>query len=304
MRMNDANDFDPGKNSARTTAIRWGQDRRLDFIDFRLRWDGRINRGDLKDFFGISVPQASLDIARYTELAPGNLTYDRSSRVYIATQEFSPARSHSQPQRYLNELLASETDALDEDATFIGWRPNVACVPQPGRNVDPDILATVLRAIRNRTGLNVVYQSMSRAEPSSRILSPHALAYDGFRWHVRAFCHSRERFLDFVLGRFISVIGSEPVGKSSDEDFDWKTELTLVLAPHPGLTDGKRRAIELDYGMEDGELKMKCRYALLFYTMRQLGLDDTETTRAEAQQIILKNRDELSSYLSSNREAL
>ena len=48
-----------------TKVARWGQERRLEFIDFRLYWEGRINRSDLIDFFGISVPQASLDLAKY-----------------------------------------------------------------------------------------------------------------------------------------------------------------------------------------------------------------------------------------------
>ena len=39
--------------------LRWGTERRLEFIDFRLYWEGRVNRADLTREFGISVPQAS-----------------------------------------------------------------------------------------------------------------------------------------------------------------------------------------------------------------------------------------------------
>jgi hypothetical protein len=46
----------------------WGQERRLEFIDFRLLWEGRLNRADITTFFRISVPQASLDLAKYQEL--------------------------------------------------------------------------------------------------------------------------------------------------------------------------------------------------------------------------------------------
>ncbi|MES2390903.1 MAG: hypothetical protein V4555_04635, partial [Acidobacteriota bacterium] len=42
---------------------RWGQERRLEFIEFRLQWEGRVNRSDLVNYFSISVPQASLDFA-------------------------------------------------------------------------------------------------------------------------------------------------------------------------------------------------------------------------------------------------
>ena len=30
----------------------WGQDRRLEFIDFRLLWEGRLNRADITTFSG------------------------------------------------------------------------------------------------------------------------------------------------------------------------------------------------------------------------------------------------------------
>lgn len=280
--------------------VRWGQDRRLAFIDFRLRWEGRINRSDLTDFFGISVPQASLDIARYTELAPQNLTYDRSSRVYQATADFRPLHAATQPQQYLNELLVSATGVLESDVSFIGWQPPVASVASPGRGVAAEILFTLLKTIREASGLKVVYQSMSRLEPSARTISPHAFAHDGFRWHVRAFCHSREEFRDFVLGRILEVQAIEPAGRPASEDNEWNTVLRLVLAPNPGLSAGKRRAIELDYGMSNGETELKCRQALLFYTLKRLGLSQRETPPPETQHIVLKNEADLAPVLNSH----
>jgi hypothetical protein len=138
---------------------------------------------------------------------------------------------------------------------------------------------------------------MSHPEPGTRVISPHALAHDGFRWHVRAFCHSRSEFRDFVLGRILDVLGCENVRKPSTEDVEWNTILTLVLAPHPGLSEGKRRIIELDYGMQDGTVELSCRQALLFYALKKLGLSRHDG-RPEAQQIVLKNQTELSAFLS------
>ena len=51
-------------------ALKWGVERRLEFIEFRLFWEGSINRADLVEFFGVSVPQASKDLALYQERAP------------------------------------------------------------------------------------------------------------------------------------------------------------------------------------------------------------------------------------------
>src|SRR5450631_1848410 len=84
---------------------RWGQDRRLEFIDFRLQWDGRVNRSDLLDFFGISVPQTSLDFARYMELAPANMVYDRSEKAYLAAATFRPLFVSPDAQGYLSQVL-------------------------------------------------------------------------------------------------------------------------------------------------------------------------------------------------------
>jgi hypothetical protein len=281
-------------------APKWSQERRLEFIDFRLRWDGQLNRSDLTDFFGISVPQASLDIARYAELAPQNLVYDRSSKVYQATRDFRPLSASNQPQNYLNGLLASAEGVRESAVNFIGWQPPIDRVPQPGRVVDADTLAALLKAIRESSGLKVVYQSMSQPDPAARTISPHALAFDGLRWHVRAYCHTRNDFRDFVLGRILDVEAIEPVGRPASEDTAWNTVLTLVLAPHPGLSDGKRQAIELDYGMRDGEVKLKCRQALLFYTLRRLELGMHQPQSPESRQIVLKNEAEIAPYLTAS----
>ena len=42
--------------------LRWGIEQRLEFIEFRLFWEGHVNRSDLMDQFGVSVNQASTDL--------------------------------------------------------------------------------------------------------------------------------------------------------------------------------------------------------------------------------------------------
>ena len=295
--MNEMN-YDPVRAPARP-GNRWGQDRRLEFIDFRLRWDGRINRSDLTEHFGISVPQASLDIARYLELAPDNLRYDRSARVYVATTNFKPLFTTSEPQRYLNGLLAQASGGAGLGDSLAGWLPPIAAVPTPTRQLDGDVLTALIRAIRNSHALSVEYQSMSRPEPTTRTLTPLAIAHDGFRWHVRAFCHTRNAFLDFVIARILKVSGVAPAGAKAEDDIEWCNILRLVLAAHPGLTVDKRRAIEFDYGMTNGEVVFECRQALLFYVLRHLGLSQTQTSKPEEQQIVLRNTDALRPYIKT-----
>lgn len=276
-----------------------GLERRLQFIDFRLRWEGRLNRTDLTEHFRLSTPQVSLDIAKYTELAPTNLTYDRSSRTYVATADFRPMYPRSSARRYLAELLATSTGLLESGASFIGSPPEVDSAPSPWRVLDEQTVEALVRAIRQKLAVTVSYQSMSSVEPSNRQLSPHALGYDGFRWHVRAYCHKRLRFGDFVLARILSLGGFEPSAVDHQQDSQWSTVLTLVLAPHPELPAAKKRVLELDYGMKDGEVTLPCRQAFLYYTLRRLGLHTKEPTDPVAQQITLKNRDELQPYIDA-----
>jgi hypothetical protein len=281
------------------TNTRWSQDRRLEFIDFRLRWEGRINRSDITGFFGISVPQASLDIAKYLELAPGNLVYDRSARVYVVTPCFAPVFGTSSSSRFLNELLASESGVLDPESSLVGWKPPVAIVPTPRRTLNAETLAVLMQAIRNRTGVRVLYQSMTNPEPSSRTLTPHAIAHNGFRWHVRAYCHKNGKFQDFVIARILEIEPVESSGPWSDEDKGWQTMVEVVLIPHPKLPPTARKAIELEFDMTDGRARLECRQALLFYLVNYLRLNPHSSEKPEALQIALENRDIVEAYLKN-----
>ncbi len=291
--MSQAEKDVPGKEKP----ARWGQDRRLEFIDFRLLWEGRINRSDLTSFFGISVPQASLDLARYQELAPRNAEYDKSEKVYLATANFSPEFTSGESRNFLNQLLAVNSGMMSREMSFLGWYPEFGAVLSPGRLIEPKTLFRVLRAIRTNSKLEINYQSLNRIDPSTRAISPHAIAYDGFRWHVRAYCHEHDDFRDFVFARILEVRGEGPSTAEPLKDNEWQTVLNLVVAPHPALTPAQRRSIELDYAMKDGTVSIECRHALLFYMLRRLGLEDSKNATPQAQQIVLVNREQLSPYL-------
>lgn len=281
---------------------RWGQERRLEFIDYRLRWDGHINRSDLTAFFGISIPQASLDLSEYTKRAPGNLEYDTSTKVYRASLSFEAAFASSALERYLDDLLRVAINPEIPYGSFLGWHPSVATVPRPWRRLDAETVIQVVRAIRDARALNVCYQSFSGPEPSARALTPHALVSDGYRWHMRAYCHKREEFRDFLLSRILEIEGSEADQDRSRDDVEWHNMVRLVLAPHPKLEGTHRAVIELDYGMHDGECALECRQALLFYVLQQLGLSDEDSSKsAQAQQITLKNRGKLAEFLPKTK---
>lgn len=285
-----------GLEQQRTTT--WGQERRLQFIDYRLRWEGRINRTDLTSHFGISVPQASLDLAKYAELAPQNLVYDRRSKAYFPTERFRSAYPSSSASRYLADLLAIKAGITPADTSFAGSPPVVDWAPVSERTINDSTVEALVKAIRRRLAVRVRYQSMSSPDLSERLLSPHAFGNDGFRWHVRAYCHKRRAFVDFVIARILEIQGFEHSSVDPLTDTHWHTTLTLVLAPCPSLPPGKRRVIELDYGMHEGQVALPCRQAFLFYTLRRLGLE-AEHRAPLRQQIVLKNRREIQPYIDA-----
>lgn len=279
-------------------ASSWSQDRRLKFIEFRLRWDGKINRNDLTDFFSLSVPQASADLSKYSEAAPLNLSYDKKAKCYVRGEGFNPIYPQSGARTYLNELLALSTNVIESKSSFIGWKPSLGVAPIPGRTLDEQVLSLVVQSIREKRKLLVSYQGMARPDPIDRNISPHALGFDGFRWHVRAYCHLRNDFRDFVIGRLSKVTMGDTSDVEGSSDQQWNEILTLILAPHPGLSPGGQRAISMEYGMIDGSAQLHCRHALLFYALRRLRLEQTEdASQGAAQQIILVNRDKLKPYI-------
>lgn len=282
--------------------MRWGIERRLAFIDFRLYWEGRINRKDLTDFFGISVPQASADLRKYQEEAPDNIEYDKSGKFYFATKIFKPVFISPDSSDYLAQLRLISNGILKEDESFIGNIPHFDGIPNPARIVDPEILRKVLNAINTKLALEIKYQSMSRPEPTWRVIVPHTLAYDGFRWHIRAFCYVREMFRDFLLGRILMVKDYKPDEIDSSADALWHKFIEVNIAPHPKLEEPQKRIIERDYDMKNGIGSIKVRASLYFYLERHLGLDEgCESRPPHEQHIVLINRNEIEEKLKDLR---
>jgi predicted DNA-binding transcriptional regulator YafY len=252
------------------------------------------------DFFGVSVPQASLDLARYLEMAPENITYDRTEKAYVATEKFTPLLASKHSESYLNQALAVQLGFLEPNSSFIAPTAPVDAVRDPSRTVDARVLRVTLAAIRQQSTVEIKYQSMSRPSPSVRVVSPHAIAYDGFRWHIRAYCHEHKDFRDFLFARILEACLVAGAYVDSAQDQEWNTEVEVVIAPHPDLTEAQRRAIALDFGMSRGRLVVKTRTALLFYLLRHLGLLPKPTNVAVSQQVVLANQDRLLPFLRAH----
>lgn len=122
------------------------QSERLAYIDFRLYFLGEIGRRDLIDRFGIAPAGATLDLALYREIAPQNIEFDGSSKIYRLGQAFSPLFDHASQR-----VLPCES-------------------PSALSNPRMDVLAPICRAIHAKRPVAIRYHSMSSGESERAIV--------------------------------------------------------------------------------------------------------------------------------------
>lgn len=272
--------------------LRWGVERRLEFIEFRLFWEGHVNRSDLIEAFGISVQQASTDLNRYQGLAATNMLYDKSAKTYVRNTTFNPLFLKPDASRYLSQLRSVAESILDRADAWIGEFPDFATAPAPARAVNAATLRSVIGSIRRSEAIEIKYQSLSRPAPQWRWIAPHAIGFDGFRWHARAFCETDRAFKDFLLSRILETRGERPSSVTGNADNDWNEYVTLEIGPHPDLSKTQKKVIALDYGMRGVSAKISVRKAFLYYALKRLGLDtDPKARHPHDQQIVLINRE-------------
>ena len=268
-------------------AISQPQRERLFHIDFRAEFLGSVTRAHLVRRFGLTEPSATRDLALYRALAPDNLVFDQSGKIYRRGEAFRSLFTHD-PARTLTAL----SEGIGDDAVGeIG--PHVRTA-HPLRLNPPGIaiIAAVCRAIAGATSLDVRYQSLTSGE-TVRTVIPFALVDTGTRWHARAFDTARERYLDFVLTRLIEAtpgLARSDYESLREADAQWMRLVDLELVPHPGLS--RPEVIARDYAMTEGVLHVRLRAALVGYALLHWSVDATGDHRLspERHHLWLRNR--------------
>ena len=255
---------------ARPTDLAEAQQERLAFLELRAFFAGELRRGDIEGRFGVKPAAASRDLSAYREFTEANLIYDKADRCYRPTPEFQPLFEFS-TDRVLAWLLQGFGDGLD-----LKQRMPAPC-EGPGNLVKPDleVLGAITRAMCAKRALRVSYMSLSSGG-KRRDIVPVALADNGLRWHVRAYDRERGRFSDFVLTRLSKPQQMEtPVAEHEllAADEQWVRIVDMELVPLTGLSWPK--AVEADYDMVGGVLRLKVRAALAGYVLRRWSVDST-----------------------------
>lgn len=280
----------PKARTRTTEHIAYAQRDRLAFVEVRTYFCGSVTRAQIEERFGVKPAASARDLIAYRELAPGNLRYNAALRCYQPTPDFAPAFSHS-PAHVLSWLRSGTGDGLEVAAAQAVPCETAHDLVQPNLVT----LATITRAISAGTVLEVNYLSLSSGTSVKR-LAPLALADTGYRWHLRAYDQSKNRFADFVLTRIESARPTQepiPDAQKLAHDAQWNQIVPLELVPHPDLP--YPAAIELDYGMSKGQLLMTVRAPLVGYALKRWSVDCTpgHTLSSSSHHLWLRNGDVL-----------
>lgn len=252
------------------TEIAQAQRERIAYIELRVFFTGELRRGDIESRFGVKPAAASRDLSAYRRLAPGNITYDKAKRCYRPSASFKPIFEFS-PDRVLSWLLQGFGDGLDLKQKSPAPCEGTGNLSRP----DLDVLGVITRAMCARKAVRVGYLSLSSGS-KRRDIVPVALADNGLRWHVRAYDREQKRFGDFVLTRLAApreIAGEVDESELLAADEQWSRIIEMELVPHPGLAWPK--AVEADYGMTEGELRIKARASLAGYVLRRWNVDSS-----------------------------
>lgn len=266
---------------------------RFQFIEVILLWEGRLTARHLMDYFSISRPSAQKSITDYKEVNPTGFERSNSEKGHLAVAGFEPlfiSRDFSQYQQFFAAQHGSGS------ASHFA----IEVLPIPQRNITPEWVRPILLAIKQSLRLDIGYLSLSSPDYEDRIIQPHSIVYDGFRYHVRGFCEKNQDFRDFVLSRFNGefVFEGEATHTGADDTL-WHTWLDVVICPDQRLGLKQRQFIEFDYQMQAGKKVIRTRAALLNYLLQRLRVDIYQTD-AQSQQIIIEPecRNALSPFLN------
>ncbi len=247
-----------------TTIAGWGEKQRLLFIERLLFWRGTINRRDLCDHFGISLPQATKDLVSYTTLNAGACQYDVRRKCYVASAKMQTVLHEPNFSEDMEVVGTAMRDGVEYGEFVLGFS-------RPRRVGDLVIHRKLSLAACDGMCVQATYWSVSSGSSEKRWISPRGFGFDGLRWHVRAFCHRSGVFKDFVIGRFQSVGSAKPCPVQDVVDVDWLETEALSFRPNRKLAKNQRIALEMDYGMQDGVLQLFVRRAMRIYALRRLG---------------------------------
>lgn len=235
---------------------------RLRDLETILIWEGQIDNPRVRDILGVKPVWASRLIAELTVLT-ADIAYRETSHSPLRLRKDASLRGRKcSADNYLRVLLASQ----DVNTGLEDCRRDLSVI-------EPATFSMVAKAIRQGSGLRVAYRSMANPAGSQRIIYPHAIIRAPGRWHIRAWCDTRQAFRDFNFGRMTVIEAiSQPAPASREADAAWNTFISVDVVAHPALTEPQRAMIADEYFPGASARKLKMRRSLIGYVIQDLNI--------------------------------
>jgi len=231
-------------------SLNYSQFQRLCFFETKLMWEGKVNRQDVCEQFGVSANHFTREIREYKNHCLKNLEYDNTERTYIARETFKPLFSKSGVDSYLSLLRTYNTNSIPGLMSEMGSAVSCNVMPEPNIAVDEETLKKVLEAIHNSLGCEIQYISFSSAKLTKKMIWPHSLAWSGKRWHARSYDADKDQFNDIVLARIDKAsIVYQQAEKSIADDDQWNEVEKFDVVPNQSFSKEMQVAVAREYGM-------------------------------------------------------
>lgn len=255
---------------------------RIRDMEVLLQWEGAIDNARVRQVFGLQMVQASRTVAAFIAEHAEDVVRATSHAPVTALPNFVPLYALGAPDEYLR--LVAQTLPASVAPHVVDARIDLA--PANAQH-----FAVLNRASRLGLGVLIQYRSIGHPAGSQRLVFPHSIVRAARRWHVRAWCTSRQDFRDFALGRIVSALPTNEE-KTDTESLDarWQRRVQLLVGAHPALTVQQAALLCDEYlgGSETAEFET--REALVSYVVQDLRLaTNLHTQLPPAYQLALLN---------------
>ncbi len=257
---------------------------RFAYIETRLYWEDGLNAKDLTEVFDLTRQTAQAVLNQYRELHPEQMVYSHAKKRHIATEDFTPHYISAKPMEFLNYLRGQNLRAHYLDVGVEAeWSEleiedmERSLYPQLSR----DILRRVLGALRHHETLHIYYRNKMDEGVRTFLISPNYLAFAGHRYHLHAYSHVENKYLDFVLTRILAAETTDEDWVPGEGSEEWRSYVKLRFYPNPELSASVQKSLLLGYaGGDKGYREVSCRKNIALYIKREFHerLDDNSQT--------------------------
>jgi hypothetical protein len=237
----------------------------------------------LAESFDITRQTAQAIIDEYRETHPQQMKYDNRKKRHVALESFKPQYISSDPIAFLDYLRGqrlrehyleekgewSEIQVRDVDRLL---RPRLS----------REIVQAVLGALRHHQTLLIEYHPVMPDDIQVRVISPNYLVFADNRYHLHAYCHTRQKHLDFVLSRILSAAPSKEEWVSKEHSHEWNERVTLRFRPNPELPELVRNTLLRGYdNVAKGILEIVCNRNEAYYIRQKLKREFDEDRKVQ-----------------------